>query len=298
MNNTFTALNRSLEQNNYNYNLPIKNNNKEPTFISKPYIELNYSQLQEPAPIIQQMLIQDTAPIINQEQDTAPIINQEQVTLPNINQEQVISQIKNQEQEIAQIINKVQEITQIINQVQQPLQNITQSQQPFQNINQVQQPLQNIIQSQQPFQNINQVQQPLQNIIQSQQQLPIEDGLPDIECNKRIDIIKKDLSYSIAKYIDLLCEELLNNEIISLNEIQNIKYKIKNNQVDINTIINYLENKKMLNRQISISGNNKSFDNILSGKWQVPMPRPPVCLPSEITKVNQYDTNTTNFSSF
>ena len=113
---------------------------------------------------------------------------------------------------------------------------------------------------------------------------PMDDGLPEIECNKRLKIMKKDLSNSILKYIDLLCDELLQNEIISINEIQNIKYKIKNNQIDNNTIINYLENKKTLHKQISISGGDKfskvtpNFGNILSGKWQVPMPRPPVCI--------------------
>jgi hypothetical protein len=285
MNNTFTALNRCLEQNNYNYNsyysLPIKNNIKKPTFILEPYTELQElipdTELQD-----QQMLEQEQQMLAQEQEQQMLIQEQEQQMLIQEQEQQMLAQEQEQQMLIQeqeqQMLAQEQEQQMLI---QEPIPNIQ--------IKQIEEPIPNI--------QIKQIQEPVvQNII--------DDGLPDVECNKRIDIIKKDLSLSIAKYIDLLCEELLNSEIISLNEIQNIKTKIKNNQVDINTIISYLENKKILNRQISISGGDKhakvtqSFDNILSGKWQVPMPRPPVCLPSEITKINQYDSYTSNFSLF
>jgi hypothetical protein len=308
MNNTFTALNRSLEQNTYNFDsynsLPIKNNLKEPEF---NHLQLNQSleslqEIQEPFQPVKKtlkLLEQTIQPVRQIIKPVRQIIEQTIQPVRQIVQpvQQIIEPVRQIVQPVQQIIEPVQ---QIIEQTIQPEQQIIQpGQQPDQSVQPVLQQLTNQLTLQlDKIQQLNQqLEQNIKPIIQIKN-VDINDGLPDIECNKRIDVIKKDLSMSIAKYIDLLCDELFNHEIISINEIKNIKYKIKNNEVDNNTIINYLENKKKLSRNITISKQDKSFDNLISGKWQVPMPRPPVCLPSDNTKINHYDLNISNFSSF
>ena len=312
MNNTFTALNRSLEQNTYNFDsynsLPIKNNLKEPEF---NHLQLNQSleslqEIQEPFQPVKKtlkLLEQTIQPVRQIIKPVRQIIEQTIQPVRQIVQpvQQIIEPVRQIIEPVRQIIEPVQ---QIIEQTIQPEQQIVQQiiqpgQQPDQSVQPVLQQLTNQLTLQlDKIQQLNQqLEQNIKPIIQIKN-VDINDGLPDIECNKRIDVIKKDLSMSIAKYIDLLCDELFNHEIISINEIKNIKYKIKNNEVDNNTIINYLENKKKLSRNITISKQDKSFDNLISGKWQVPMPRPPVCLPSDNTKINHYDLNISNFSSF
>ena len=225
MNNIFTALNRSLEQNTYNLH--------ENKITKQPNQLMNQNYSQEPNQLIN----------LNYSQEP----NQDYFIQPN---------------QLINLEKQLHNIEQLLLEQKQKLEK-------------------------QKFELEKQEKQKLEfklKLESRESTEPIDDGLPEIECNKQLKIIKKDLSNSILKYIDLLCDELLQHEIISVNEIQNIKYKIKNNQIDNNTIINYLENKKTLHKQISISGGDKftqvppNFDNILSGKWQVPMPRPPVCI--------------------
>ena len=250
MKNIFTSLNRSLEQNTYNLH--------ENKITKQPNQLMNHNYSQEPNQLMNLNYSQEP----NQPNQ---LMIQEPNQLMNLNYSQEPNQLMIQPN---QLINQdyINEPNQIIN-LEKQLHNIEQL----------------LLEQKQKLEK-----QKFELEKQEKQKLeptePIDDGLPEIECNKQLKIIKKDLSNSILKYIDLLCDELLQHEIISVNEIQNIKYKIKNNQIDNNTIINYLENKKTLHKQISISGGDKftqvppNFDNILSGKWQVPMPRPPVCI--------------------
>jgi hypothetical protein len=243
MKNIFTSLNRSLEQN--TYNLHENKINKQPNQLMNQPNQL----MNQPNQLMNQTINQNYSQEPNQDYFIQPnqLINQDYINEPN---------------QIINLEKQLHNIEQLLSEQKQKLEK-------------------------QKFELEKQEKQKLEFKLklESRESIePIDDGLPEIECNKQLKIMKKDLSNSILKYIDLLCDELLQNEIISINEIQNIKYKIKNNQIDNNTIINYLENKKTLHKQISISGGDKftqvppNFDNILSGKWQVPMPRPPVCI--------------------
>jgi len=139
----------------------------------------------------------------------------------------------------------------------------------------------------------------------------ISNEFPDLNCAEKIDIVKKELLTKIDtisdkyinNYVDLLCDDLIKQEILSLNEVQNIKYKIKNNLVDVETIVSYLENKKQLSKQLMLSENSKysdlnyNYKSLLDGKWQIPMPRPPVCI-SDGAQLTQYDKYDSTFSKF
>ena len=85
------------------------------------------------------------------------------------------------------------------------------------------------------------------------------------------------------------------------NEIINIKKKINNNEIDHDTVITYLENKKKLTKQLQFNQyrNTNNYNDLLNGKWQVPIPRPPVCVNNtEINKVYQYDSVFNNYAQF
>ena len=101
-------------------------------------------------------------------------------------------------------------------------------------------------------------------------------------------------------YINDLFDLLLSNQIISENEIINIKNKMNLNEIDQDSIISYLENKKTLTKHLQFNNyrNTTNYNNLLSGKWQVPLPRPPVCNNTEINKVYQYDPGFNNYSKF
>ena len=133
----------------------------------------------------------------------------------------------------------------------------------------------------------------------------------DADCDKKINIVKTELSNKIEtisnnnkntknNYINNLFDLLYSNEIITNNEIINIKTKYNNNQIDQDSIIQYLENKKKLNKQIFLKKNQQNisnYDNLLNGKWQVPMPRPPVCINNNSDKINNYDISNSSYSS-
>ena len=139
----------------------------------------------------------------------------------------------------------------------------------------------------------------------------------DLGCEVKINAIKIDLDNKINEitnnvktttdnYIQLLFNTLLKNQLISRNEIDNIKLKLIKTEVDTNTIISYLEDKIKLSKTIftPISNTflNKSdtkydFDDIFNKKWNVPLPRPPVCISDDPIKVKQNDNFTNNFSN-
>jgi len=61
-----------------------------------------------------------------------------------------------------------------------------------------------------------------------------------------------------------LYEYLLTNQVITNNEINNINNKLKNGMIDINTVFNYLLNKKKMIKNISIP---KTTNNFFENKW-------------------------------
>ena len=147
--------------------------------------------------------------------------------------------------------------------------------------------------------------------------MPQSNNNTDVDCTQKIENVKIELLNKINKindknkntkenYINNLFDILISNEILTKNEIINIKKKINNNEIDQDTVITYLENKKKLSKQIyfnkelgqQFSNVNYDYNNLLEGKWQVPMPRPPVCVSNEQIKVNQYDNYNSNFSTF
>ena len=148
-------------------------------------------------------------------------------------------------------------------------------------------------------------------------EMPQNNNNIDIDCTQRIENVKIELLNKIntinkqnkntkENYINNLFDILVSNELLTKNEVINIKKKINNNEIDQDTVITYLENKKKLSKQIffnkelcqQISNVNYNYSNLLEGKWQVPMPRPPVCINNEHTKINQYDNYNSNFSTF
>jgi hypothetical protein len=148
-------------------------------------------------------------------------------------------------------------------------------------------------------------------------EMPQSNNNTDIDCTQKIETVKIELLNKINKindknkntkenYINNLFDILISNEILTKNEIINIKKKLNNNEIDQDTVITYLENKKKLSKQIyfnkelgqQFSNVNYDYNNLLEGKWQVPMPRPPVCVSNEQIKVNQYDNYNSNFSTF
>jgi hypothetical protein len=137
----------------------------------------------------------------------------------------------------------------------------------------------------------------------------------DIDCTQKIENVKIELLDKINKindqnkntkenYINNLFDILISNEILTKNEMNNIKEKLNNKYIDHDTVITYLENKKKNSKQIYFSKNinnqfsNTSYNNLLNGKWQVPMPRPPVCISNENNKIKQYDNYSPYFSIF
>jgi hypothetical protein len=128
----------------------------------------------------------------------------------------------------------------------------------------------------------------------------------DIDCETKINDIKSNLNNqiidiknkskdSIDNYIKLLTDILLKNQVITQIEVDNINRNLNSNLIDINTVINYLENKKKLAKNLTI---NYNFDNIYLNKWNVPLPRPPICISDDPVKIKQIDQYSSNFSPF
>ena len=128
----------------------------------------------------------------------------------------------------------------------------------------------------------------------------------DIECETKINTIKSELNNkitdiknksqdSIDNYIKLLTDILLKNQVITQNEVDNMNRNLKNGLIDLNTIVNYLENKKKLAKNLTI---NYNFDNIYLHKWNAPLPRPPICISDDPVKIKQIDQYSTSFSPF
>jgi hypothetical protein len=128
----------------------------------------------------------------------------------------------------------------------------------------------------------------------------------DIECETKINNIKSDLNNqitniknkskdSIDNYIKLLTDILLKNQVISENEVNNINKNLSSGLIDLNTVINYLENKKTLAKNLTI---NYNFDNIYLHKWNAPLPRPPICISDDPIKVKQIDQHSNNFAPY
>ena len=139
----------------------------------------------------------------------------------------------------------------------------------------------------------------------------------DIECDVKIKAIKIDLDNKINKitdsvklttnnYMQLLFNTLLKNQIITQNEIENIKLRLIKKDVDTRTIISYLENKINLSKNIftpisdstfNQTNSKNNYDDIFNKKWNVPLPRPPVCISDDPVRVKQNDSFTNSFSS-
>ena len=87
----------------------------------------------------------------------------------------------------------------------------------------------------------------------------------------------------------------MKNQVITQNEVDNIKRNLNSNLIDINTVINYLENKKSLAKNLTI---NYNFDEIYLNKWNAPLPRPPICISDDPVKIRQIDQYSTSFAPF
>jgi hypothetical protein len=120
----------------------------------------------------------------------------------------------------------------------------------------------------------------------------------DLDCNEKINNIKNELNEDIRKitnnsnntikrYKELLFNYLLKNQIITQIEVDNINKKLLNGDVDINTILSYLERKKELSKNII------DYGQIYNTNWNTPLPRPPVCIKDNIN-IDNYD----NYSKF
>lgn len=132
----------------------------------------------------------------------------------------------------------------------------------------------------------------------------------DVDCDKKISIVKNELLEKIdgindknkntkLNYINHLFDLLKNNEIISSNEIINIRTKLSNKEIDEDTIISYLENKKRLSKQFYFDkATNYKYENLFDGKWQVPAQRPPVCISNDLNSIGQYDKFESPFAPF
>jgi len=126
----------------------------------------------------------------------------------------------------------------------------------------------------------------------------------DIECESKINNVKSDLNNqitniknkskeSIDNYIKLLTDILLKNQVITQNEVTNMNKNLSSGMIDFNTVINYLENKKKLAKNLTI---NYNFDNIYLHKWNTPLPRPPICISENPIKVKQIEEYSTNYA--
>ena len=115
------------------------------------------------------------------------------------------------------------------------------------------------------------------------------------ELTNKINNLQIESNNSINNYINLLSDLLIKNQIITQYEVDNIKLKIQSGIVDLNTAINYLEDKKKFAKTLTM---NYNFDEIYLNKWNVPLPRPPVCIPEVPVIIKQNDTNLSNFHLF
>ena len=117
------------------------------------------------------------------------------------------------------------------------------------------------------------------------------------ELNDQIKNIKEETNKTNNSYLNLLFDYLFKNQVITQNEIDNIKKKLANNDIDLLTIISYLENKKAT-AKIIVNNGQLNFNDVLTNKWQVPLPRPPVCISDVPIKLTNNDNNSNNFASF
>ena len=103
-------------------------------------------------------------------------------------------------------------------------------------------------------------------------------------------------------YINSLLLELQKNQIITTVEVNNINNSLINNNVDKQTIIKYLENKKNFTKQQYIKSNNNNnvktydFKTVFDGKWKMPLPRPTVS--DKNYKVNINDDYSNNYALY
>ena len=115
------------------------------------------------------------------------------------------------------------------------------------------------------------------------------------ELNNQINNIKNKSKESVDNYIKLLTDILLKSQVITQNEVDNMNRNLKTGLIDLNTIINYLENKKKLAKNLTI---NYDFDNIYLHKWNAPLPRPPICISDDPIKIKQSEEYSTNFAPY
>ena len=336
MNNNYISLTRALQNNNfYTPNSVINRNNIINNTINSDF--LDFPKQTRNTNLQPDLLNQSQVPVqyVNQ----APIQYQSQFPVQYVNQ----APFQYQSQNPVQYVIPVQYVNQI------PIQYVVQNQVPIQNQNQVQNMnyldlekknkpdiLENKPQITENkldiLENKIDITENKPDILENKPQTSVEfnelknnldeikrklDNLPqntpvDIDCDKKINIVKVELLDKINKindknkdtknnYIDDLFELLLANEVLTRNEINNIKKRLNTNEIDQDTIITYLENKKKLTKQLQFNQyrNTNNYNDVLTGKWQVPMPRPPVCINNtEINAVNQYDPVFNNYSKF
>ena len=158
--------------------------------------------------------------------------------------------------------------------------------------------------------NINLIRKNFDNKIeQIQMQLNTLKSTSEFECEERINKVKEELTNqinivriksdeSISRYLNMLFDLLLKNQVISQNEIDNIKYKLSNNQVDLNTVIGYLENKKKFAKNQNILEKSYMQSNIIMPKSNTTMLKSNITMPESYTNVKQNDYNYSNFSPF
>lgn len=125
--------------------------------------------------------------------------------------------------------------------------------------------------------------------------------MKEVGCETEVNKVKTELSKEIEglkkdseMYIDLLFDYLSKNEIISITEIDSLKKKLNNNEIDKKFLMNYLEDKKKYSKQVSIN-KNIDFDNIFNNKWYVPQSPG---FDNSLMKPAQYDNMKSTFSRF
>ncbi len=329
MNNNYVSLNRSLQTNTFETFTPtptpiVINSN----FLNYPVHTRNYSSQNIQLP-------NQTHTLPNQTHIPVQFISfipiQYFSQSQNHQQLQQLQPIHEQQQPIQQPIHEQQQpIQQPIHEQQQPIQQTHHEQQPIQQTHHEQQQehqqndvlknfkylqlhdtktsqLKTVIQTPE----FNELKNNLDEIKKKLDLLPIVSKPEyEIDCDKKINIVKNELLDKIDKinnknkdtknnYINDLFELLKFNQILSDNEINNIKNKLSTNEIDHDTVISFLENKKKLTKHLQFNQyKNNNFNDVLSGKWQVPMPRPPVCITTDNNKVYQYDAHLNNYSLF
>jgi hypothetical protein len=194
----------------------------------------------------------------------------------------------------------------------QPVENPAQTLQSPRNLSQRSQLPENLPQDLEPQKTLNQPASDFESInielnkkiINLQYQLNLVKSNSTFDCKNKIDKASKDLSYQINdlktqgthinnNYLQLLFDLLLNNQLITLNEVENINRKLKSGDIDIYTIVSLLERKKEL-AKISFP----NFNDIYLKKWTTPLPRPPICLSDNPIKLKQNDIYANNYSTF